>query len=142
MEKRDLKWEMEEFRRKVGRIAPTLLLVEMLNGTECGGAAGVPWPPTRDSEAKDPSMVSCIFSLGATPTRFGLVSADNRAICSRWGRAFGFGGRSGEADLAVGDDGRIACGQNCYAGPQGVGTLIGASPSNYGTYVRWELWRL
>jgi hypothetical protein len=40
--KRDLRWKMDEFWQTVGSIAPTLLLVEMRNGTECGGIAGVP----------------------------------------------------------------------------------------------------
>jgi hypothetical protein len=166
MEKGYLRLKMDEFLQKVGDIAPTLLLVEMEHGTECGGVAGVPWPkgtgakdpskvslvfslgatspwPAPYAAAKDPSKVSCIFSLGATPTRFGLVSADDQAIRSWW-NAFGFGGRSGGAELAVGSDGWgcIARGQKCYAGPPGVGSLIGTSPSSYGRYARWELWRL
>jgi hypothetical protein len=60
----------------------------MGNGTESGGIARVPWPP-EGTDAKDPSKVSYIFSLGATPTRFGLVLASNQAICS-WSDAFSF----------------------------------------------------
>jgi hypothetical protein len=140
IEKRDLTWKMDEFLQKVGNASPTLLLVEMENGTECGGVAGVPWPP-EDTEAKDPSKISCIFSLGATPTRFGLVSADNQALRSGLGSfAFGSGARY---DLGVygNGDGCCADGQHCYAGPQGDGTLIGTSPSDHGSYARWELWR-
>jgi hypothetical protein len=98
VERRELKQEMDEFLQKAGSIAPTLLLVEMQNGTECGGVAGVAWPP-EDADAKDPSKVSCIFSLGAAPTRFGLVRPDNWAIRS-WSDAFGFGSRAGY-DLAI-----------------------------------------
>jgi hypothetical protein len=142
MEKGDLKWEMDEFFLNIGSIAPTLLLVEMRTGTECGGVAGVPWPPTKDANAKDPSKVSCIFSLGATPTRFGLVSADNQAIYSgSYSFAFGSGARY---DLGVfgNRDGCYASGQACYAGPRGHGSLIGTSPTWSGPYARWELWRL
>jgi hypothetical protein len=115
MEKRDLRWEMDEFRQKVGSNAPTLLLVEMKNGTECGGVAGVPWPP-EGTDAKDPWRVSCIFSLDATPARYDLVRADNWAICS-WRDAFGFGSSSG-SDLAVMGNGHgcVAWAQKCYAG--------------------------
>jgi hypothetical protein len=142
MEKRDLKWEIDEFLQKVGGIAPTLLLVEMENGTECGGLAGVAWPP-EDTDAKDPSKVSFIFSLGATPTRFDLVRADDQAIRS-WDCGFAFGSYSIGSDLAVwGDgDGCYAVGQKCYAGPRSDGSLIGTSPSWKGPYARWELWRL
>jgi hypothetical protein len=142
MEKRDSTWRMDEFHQKVGNASPTLLLVEMENGTECGGVAGVAWPPTG-TEAKDPSRISCLFSLGATPTRFGLVSADNQAIRSGWG-GFAFGSFGHGAELVIwGDgDGCSACGQACYAGPRGQGTLIGTSPSCKGRYVRWELWRV
>jgi hypothetical protein len=139
MEKRELKWEMDEFRQKVGGIAPTLLLVEMQNGTECGGVAGVPWP--KDTEARDPSMVSCIFSFGSTPTRFGLVSSDSQAIHS-WRDGFGFGSWAG-FDLVILDGGGCyAEGGKCYAGPPGAGSLVGTSPSRYGPDARWELWRL
>jgi hypothetical protein len=140
MEKRDLTWEMDEFLQKVGSIAPTLLLVEMKNGTECGGITGVPWPPVCN-DAKDPSKVSCIFSLGATPTRFSLVRPDDQAIRSR-SDGFGFG-TCGEYDLAILDDGSCySQGEKCYAGPRGWGALIGTSPSYFGPYARWELWRL
>jgi hypothetical protein len=141
MEKRDLKWKMDEFWQKVGNAAPTLLLVEMRNGTECGGVAGVPWPP-KCTDAEDPSKVSCIFSLGATPTRFDFISADNQATCS-WPGGFQFG--SGYwSDLVVlgSGEGCYAWGRVCYAGPQGEGSLIGTSPVPWGRYARWELWRL
>jgi hypothetical protein len=101
MEKRELKWEMDEFQQTVGTIAPTLLLVEMQNGTECGDVASVAWPP-KDIVAKDPSKVSCIFSLGATPTRFSLVSADNQAIRS-WCNGFGFSSGARDDLVIVGD---------------------------------------
>jgi hypothetical protein len=141
MEKREMKWGIYEFLQNVGSVAPTLLLVEMKNGTECGGVAGVPWPP-QDREAKDPSKVSCIFSLGATPTRFGLVSADDPAIFSG-AASFGFGKYSVDFDFVVWPNG--SCGVNgrrCYAGPLGAGTLIGTAPAFDGPYARWELWRL
>jgi hypothetical protein len=141
MEKRDLRWTTDEFRQKVGSIAPTLLLVEMKNGTECGGVAGVPWP-AKYTAAKDPSKVSCMFSLGATPTRFGLVSPDNQAIFSGSGH-FKFGSQgSGDLSVWARGDGCFASGRNCYSGPQGSGSLIGASPSGYGQYARLELWQL
>jgi hypothetical protein len=141
IEKRDLKWKMDELWQKVGSVAPTLLLVEMRNGTECGGVAGVPWPP-KWTDAKDRSKLSCIFSLGAIPSRFGLVSADNQAIRS-WRSGFGFGSEAGY-DLVVVGDGQtcLAQGPRCYAGPRGVGSLIGTSLSWNGLYARWELWRL
>jgi hypothetical protein len=116
MEKSDLKWKMDEFEQKVGCAAPTLL-IEMQNGTECGGVAGVPWP-SCGSVVKDPSKVSCIFSLGATPTRFGLVDSENRAITA-WSSGFEFGG-SDFVDLAVWTNGWgcQSAGQRYYAGPR------------------------
>jgi hypothetical protein len=142
MEKRDLRWTMDEFRQKVGGIAPTLLLVEMPNGTECGGVAGVPWPPAF-ADAKDPSNISCLFSLGATPARFDLVSANNLAICSH-PVGFWFGSCSSGSELGVlsNADGCVAIGGRCYAAPQGYGSLIGTSPVDRRPYARWELWRL
>jgi hypothetical protein len=119
MEKRDLKWEMDEFWQKVGSIAPTLLLVEMRDRTGCGGVAGVPWPPL-DTDAKDPSKTSCVFSLGATPTRFDLVRADSPAIHS-WDCGFAFGSFLGGSELAVYGNGWgcVACGRKGYAGAAG-----------------------
>jgi hypothetical protein len=135
MEMGDISWEVDEFRAKAGAFAPTLLLVEMENGTECGGVAGVPWP--RDTDAKGQSKVSGIFSLGATPTRYGLVSPDKPAVCVWWS-GLGFGSVAGNSDLGLFSDGWgcSARGQMCYAGPLGVGSLPGTSPSDCGPYTR------
>jgi hypothetical protein len=65
-------WSMAEFLEKARDFAPTLALIEMENGTQCGGAAGVPWPEIGEVAA-DPEHCSFIFSLGAAPTRFDLV---------------------------------------------------------------------
>jgi hypothetical protein len=62
MEKEALNWSMDEFLKKAGEFAPTLLLIKMKNGTVCGGVAGVPWPK-KDKAASDPVMDSFIFSL-------------------------------------------------------------------------------
>jgi hypothetical protein len=68
MEMSRLNWSMDEDRAKAGDFAPTLLLIKMKNGTECGGVAGVPWPKNCEVAA-DYSKKSIIFSLGTTPAR-------------------------------------------------------------------------
>jgi hypothetical protein len=68
-------WSMDEFLEKAGEFAPTLVLIKMKNGTECGGVAGVPWPK-KAGKAADPVKDSVIFSLGATPARFDLVEPE------------------------------------------------------------------
>jgi hypothetical protein len=79
MEMEELKWSMDEFLRKVGDFAPTLVLIKMKNGTECGGVAGVPWPKDVGCAA-EPAKGSFIFSLGATPARFDLVKPEKRVV--------------------------------------------------------------
>jgi hypothetical protein len=73
MERSVLEWSIDEFLERVGDFAPTLVLIKMTSGTECGGVAGVPWPKNWYERAADLSKGSFIFSLGATPTRFELV---------------------------------------------------------------------
>jgi hypothetical protein len=139
MEMEELRWSMKEFREKAADCAPTLVLIRMKNGTECGGIAGVPWPHGYE-EAADAAEGSFIFSLGATPTRFDLVRPAKALVCRQM--YFGFGPRNG-GDLTVwGDgDGCGSRGQGAYAGPREEGQLIGGSTC-YQPYERWELWRL
>jgi hypothetical protein len=140
MEMEELKWSMDEFMEKAADFAPTLVLVKMKNGTECGGVAGVPWPEEW-AKAADPAKGSFIFSLGATPTRFDLVKPKNALYCT--GESFGFG--YGSYDLYVASDGRGcgSCDQGDYAGPREKGQLIGGTAEAYlQRYERWELWRL
>jgi hypothetical protein len=139
MEMEELKWSMGEFLKKAADFAPTLVLIKMKNGTECGGVAGVPWPK-EGATAADPAKGSFIFSLGATPARFDLVDPVNAVFCTTWGFGFGY-----SCDLFVCSDGRGcgSCGQRHYAGPHEKGQLIGATPEAHRQpYERWELWRL
>jgi hypothetical protein len=76
MEMEELEWSMEEFWEKAGDFAPTLMLIKMKNGAECGGVAGVPWPKEGVWYGADPAKGSFIFSLGATPARFDLVNPE------------------------------------------------------------------
>jgi hypothetical protein len=140
MEMEELKWGIDEFREKAGDFAPTLVLIKMKNGTECGGVAGVPWPK-KGGAAADPAKRSFIFSLGATPARFDLVNPQVALYCTSW--AFGLG--AGSSDLFVGGDGwgSGSLGQGAYAGPREPGQLIGGTAGAYcQPYERWELWRL
>jgi hypothetical protein len=136
----DLKWRFGEFWEKAGGFAPTLLLIKMKNGTECGGVAGVPWP--RNCEvAADYSKKSFIFSLGASPARFDLVSPDWALYCMSWSFGFGYGG----GDLFVRNNGGGcgSAGQGDYAGPREKGQLVGgAAEASLQSYERWEMWRL
>jgi hypothetical protein len=150
MEMEGLEWNMDEFWKKAGDFAPTLVLIKMKNGTECGGVAGVPWPKRRE-KAADPAKGSFIFSLGATPARFDLISPENALSCTSWSFGFGdppfdslFDPSSGACDLSVCDDGGCwADGQGAYAGPREEGQLIAGSVGTYKEpYERWELWRL
>jgi hypothetical protein len=140
MEMEKLEWSLAEFLEKAADFAPTLVLIKMKNGTECGGVAGVPWPKKYE-EAADPAKGSFIFSLGAIPARFELVDPE-RAVCCDW-TDFGFG--SGGRDLYIRSEGD-GCGserQGDYAGPRGKGQLIGGTAETYKQpYERWELWRL
>jgi hypothetical protein len=143
MEMRELRWDMKKFLEKVGEFAPTLVLIKLQNGVECGGVAGVPWPKINRGAA-DPAKGSFIFSLGAKPARFKIVKADDALFCSDiW---FAFGAPNG-SELCVRGDGR-GCGswgQGVYAGPREVGQLVGGKkdPKEYWQkYERWELWRL
>jgi hypothetical protein len=136
----ELEWSMDEFPEKAGDFAPTLVVIKMKNGTECGGVAEVPWPKPL-VKAADPAKGSLIFSLGATPARFDLVNPELALYCSSAGFVFGYG----SADLFVwgnGDD----CGSDSeasYAGPREKGQLIGGTTEDYfQPYERWELWRL
>jgi hypothetical protein len=140
MEMDKLEWSMEEFLKKAGDIAPTLVVIKLRNGTECGGVAGVPWPKI-DKAAGDAGKDSFLFSLGATPTRFELVKPKSALYCTNWD--FGFGYISG--DLVVWSDGR-GCGSRDigdYAGPREKGQLVGGTAeASQQLYERWELWRL
>jgi hypothetical protein len=140
MEMSKLKWSMDEFLGKASEFAPTLVLIKMKNGTECGGVAGVPWPGC-DETAADPAKGSFIFSLGATPARLDVVDPEEALYCDAW--SFGFGNDGG--DLFVWGDG-AGCGpreQGDYAGPREKGQLIGGTAEDFvQPYERWELWRL
>jgi hypothetical protein len=140
MEAEELKWSMEEFLMKASDFAPTLILIRLENGAECGGVAGVPWPKLFSSAA-DPAKDSFIFSLGATPGRFDLVRPDNALYCDGSSFEFGFDGD----DLYVWSDGD-GCGSNGqldYTGPREPGELVGATGGVYRQpYESWELWRL
>jgi hypothetical protein len=139
METGDLIWSMDEFLKKASDFAPTLVLIKMKNGTECGGLAGVPWP--NNGWAADPTRDSFIFSLGATPARFDLV-------IPKWalfgmGFGFQFGSRSGELFVSSDGHGCSSARQGAYAGPREPGQLIGGTAGDYQQpYERWELWRL
>jgi hypothetical protein len=141
MEMRKLEWSMDQFLKKAGEVTPTLVLIRMKNGTECGGVAGVSWPKKCRMVA-DPAKGSFIFSLGATPARFDLVKPGAALFCNN--QHFGFGPGEG-GDLTVWSDG-TGCGsrgQLAYAGRREVGQLIGATAEAcYQWYERWELWRL
>jgi hypothetical protein len=138
MEVEELKWSMDEFLEKASDFAPTLVLIKMKNGTECGGVAGVPWPKEGVWYAADPAKASFIFSLGAIPARFDLVKPERALYCGSWG--FEFGHPSG--DLFVLTNGK-GCGSLCqgdYAGPREPGQLIGGTAEGYyQPYERWEL---
>jgi hypothetical protein len=140
MEMEELKWSMDEFLRKAGDFAPTLVLMKMKNGTECGGVAGVPWPKKGETGA-DPAKRSFIFSLGAAPARFDLVKPTEALNCDALSFEFGYG----SCDLVVWSKGK-GCGSfgdGTYAGPRGEGQLIGGTAEHYRhPYERWELWRL
>jgi hypothetical protein len=158
MEMEELEWSVDEFLKKAGDFAPTLVLIRMKYGTECGGVAGVPWPK-KGKTAADPAKGSFIFSLGATPARFDLVTPGTALYCDAV--SFGFGGGG---DLVVLSDGN-GCGSfssETYAGPRGKrqfnggttgtwyqsyergqGQLIeGTAKKWYEPCERWELWRL
>jgi hypothetical protein len=139
MEVHKLTWDLDEFQRKAGGFAPTLVLIELKNGTERGGVAAVPWPDTGVT-AGDPTGGSFIFSLGAIPARFNLVEREAAVRFCRFG--FMFGARE---DLFMWNGGR-GCGsdgQLDYAGPRERGELIGGNAAMHRQpYVRWELWRL
>jgi hypothetical protein len=139
MEMEELKWSMDEFLEKAGSFAPTLMLIKMKKGTECGGVAGVAWPKPIGTAA-DPAKGSFIFSLGATPVRFDLVKPAWALFCDE--EAFDFDRAS---DLFVRGDGTGcgSCGVGAYAGPRGRGQLVGGTAQCYRQpYERWELWRL
>jgi hypothetical protein len=140
MEVDELDWSMDEFLEKAGDFAPTLVLIKMRNGTECGGVAGVPWPK-KGKVAADPAKDSFIFSLGATPARFNLVKPEHALFCHALMFEFGYGSN----DLFVWNDG-AGCGsrdQGAYAGPRQRGLLVGATTEACKQpYERWELWRL
>jgi hypothetical protein len=138
MEKGSLKWWMDEFLEKAGDFAPTLVLIKLKNGTECGGVAGVPWP--KSGRAADPAKGSFIFSLGATPARFDLVKPDEALYSGQGGFEFGV-----YSDLFVTNDGGCcgSFGEGNYAGPREKGQLVGGTGDDYRQpYERWELWRL
>jgi hypothetical protein len=138
MEAQESIWSMADFQEKAGNFAPTLLLLKLKNGTECGGVAGVPWPKgCRD--AADPAGNSMLFLLGATPARFDLVNPEKALYsCSVY---FGFGS---EGALNIRRDGECrSLGEGAYAGPREKGQLVGGDPKYFKqTYERWELWRL
>jgi hypothetical protein len=139
MEVKELEWRMDEFLEKAADFAPTLVLIKMKKGTECGGVAGVPWP-NMDAVMGDPAKGSFIFSLGATPARFDLVNPNGALFCTRVG--FGFGD---DCDLFIFTTG-LGCGslgQEDYARPREMRQLIGGTAQDcFQPYERWELWRL
>jgi hypothetical protein len=139
---RERKWSMDEFLKKAGDFAPTLLLTKMKNGTECGGVAGVPWPKQDDEAGGDPAKGSFIFSLGETPARFDLITPEQALFNGV--AYFGFGPNNG-GDLTVWSEGN-GCGswgQRAYAGPREMGQLVGGTTAAYyQPYEVWELWRL
>jgi hypothetical protein len=140
MEMEKLQWSMDEFLEKANDFAPTLVLIKMKNGTECGGVAGVPWPKKHEMRA-DPAKGSFIFWLGANPARFDLVISERALFAKPW--AFGFGGVSGDLFVLSDGSGCAAYGQGDYAGPREMGQLIGGIAEAYSqAYERWELWRL
>jgi hypothetical protein len=128
-------WNMDDFRTKVEGIAPTLLLIKLHNGVECGGVADVPWINSEDAV---PSEGSFIFSLGDHPRRFDLIKSEGAVVCGSV--FFGFG-----EDLRVWSNGWgcSSAGEVCYAGPRNKGQLTGArAGADYREYESWELWRL
>jgi hypothetical protein len=141
MEMDELEWSMEEFWQKAGDFAPTLVLIKMKNGTECGGVAGVPWPKRQDRKAADPAKGSFIFSLGATPVRFDLVQSEKALYCSN--SRFMFGYDSDDLYVWSDGDGCGSKGQGDYAGPRGRGQLVGrTAKASVQQYERWELCHL
>jgi hypothetical protein len=140
MEMEELKWSMDEFWQKAGDFAPTMVLIKMKNGTECGGVAGVPWPKKYDLAA-DPEKDSFIFSLGATPVRFNLVRPERALYCDNDSFGFGYNGEG----LFILNNG-VGCGsrdEGAYAGRREWGQLVGATAEEWvEAYERWELWRL
>jgi hypothetical protein len=128
-------WNINDFRIKVEGIAPTLLLIKLKNGVECGGVADIPWinPGTAV-----PGEGSFIFSLGDHPRRFDLIKSEGAVVCRSV--FFGFG-----EDLRVWSNGWgcSSAGEVCYAGPRKRGQLTGArAGADYREYESWELWRL
>jgi hypothetical protein len=141
MEVEELKWSMDEFWQKAVDFAPTVVLIKMKNGTECGGVARVPWPKMHDGKAADPAKGSFIFSLGATPVRFDLVNPEKALFC--WSNFFGFGYDSNDLFVWSNGDGCGSSRRGTYAGPRQKGELIGGTAETYKQpYERWELWRL
>jgi hypothetical protein len=139
MEVREGKWSMDELLERAADFAPTLVLIKLKNGTECGGVAGVRSP--NGGKMADLTQGSFIFWLGATPARFDLVEA-GRAVYSG-GQGFGFGGMG--FDLCVWSKGGCcgSWGQQSYAGPRGKGQLVGGTAEEpTPPCERWELWRL
>jgi hypothetical protein len=140
VEARDLTGSMDNVREKAGDLAPTLVLIEMKNGTVCGGVAGVPWPK-RGERAVDPARGSFIFSLGAASTRFDLIRPEQALYSDISGFCFGASGH----DLYLMPPG-LGCGsggEGDYAGPREAGQLFGGcEQSTFQPVVRWELWRL
>jgi hypothetical protein len=132
---RNQKWSMKDFRRRVGRAAPTLLLVKLKNGTECGGVASAPWVKCGKGAPDDGTF---IFSLGEHPARFDLIDRGHALYCGPHAFQFGF-------DLCVWATG-WGCssgGEGSYAGPRAKGQLVGGNQIEYSQqYESWELWRL
>jgi hypothetical protein len=140
MEMEELEWDMDEFREKAGDFAPTLVLIKMKNGTECGGVAGVPWPKKGVWNAADPAKGSFIFSVGATPARFDLVKPEWALFCAN--KRFGFG-HFGDVFVCNDGYGCVSYGQGDYAGPHERWQIVGGTAEgHYQPYERWELWRL
>jgi hypothetical protein len=140
MEMSESLWSMDDFLEKAGDFAPTLVLIRLKNGAECGGVAGVPWPKKGETAA-DPAEASFIFSLGATPSRLDLVDPEKALFCDPLSFVFGRVGY----DLCVGGDGEgcSSDGEGTYAGPRQSGQIIGATAGVcFQPYERWELWGL
>jgi hypothetical protein len=128
-------WNIDNFRNKANGIAPTLLLIKLKNGVECGGVADVPWinPGTAV-----PGEGSFIFSLGDHPRRFDLIKSEKAVV--HGSVFFGFG-----EDLRVWSNGWgcSSAGEVCYAGPRNRGQIMEApAGADFREYEYWELWSL
>jgi hypothetical protein len=126
----------EEWQAAVGDAAPTLVLLELVNGVVCGGVAAVGWPKGGESSS-DPSGASFVFSLRPKLKRFGLKSRERALDDVGRLKMFGY-------DLQIwGDQGHCCSHEgDQYAGPRAGGELIGAKAGEDVDIVRMEVWQL